>query len=162
MPQAEQNTPHPRKFDLQDTLNQLDGHDLRILEEIDYLSRLQGKKSPTGARYCCPGQKYLGEKIGLARENVSRHITKLMKMGILDVTHRRPIRDMFQTNLYKIRSWIFWRLGKILRSLRSLPKRVTQPSHIAIPVRENINRPIPKMVDPFVQSILERWQARGQ
>lgn len=154
-------TTHPRRFDLQDTLNKLDGYDLRLLEEINYLSKQQGKKSKTGARYCCPGEAYLGNKIGLARENVSRHITKLSHLGILEVTHRSPIRDKFRTNLYKIRSWIWWRLGKILRSLRSLPNRVTPTSHKLIPMRDKETKPLPEVANSYVQSILKRWQERG-
>ena len=161
MQQTEQNNPHPVRFSAEDTLRQLDGYDIRILEEINFLSTCQAKKSPIGARYCCPGEAYLGAKIGLARENVSRHISKLGNLGILEVTHRAPIRGHWRTNLYKIRSWIFWRLGKILRKLRFTPPRVTLPSHKQFPKREEINPPLSETAQNLVESILQRWSARG-
>jgi len=131
--------PHPRQFDLK-TYRQLDGPDIRLLEELNHLSRIQGKKSPTGAKYCCPSEMYLSKKVGIARENISRHVTKLTKLGILAVTHRRKLHGNWQTNMYRIVSWVWWRLRQATEKLRSLPSRVTQPSHISIPVRENESR----------------------
>ena len=129
-------TPHPRQFD-EETYRQLDGYDIRLLEEIEFLSKLQAKKSITGAKYCCPSEIYLSKKVGIARENISRHISKLSRLGILAITHRRKLRGNWQTNMYRIVSWVWWRLRQATQTLRSLPSRVTQPSHKAISVREN-------------------------
>jgi len=132
-------TTHPRRFDHK-TFNKLDGYDLKILEQIYFLSRCQAKKSPTGARYCTPSEKYLGNQLGISRESVSHHVVKLNNLGVLDVTHRRKLHGRWQTNLYKIVSWIWWRIRQATKSLRTRPHRVKLASHIATPVRVNNNR----------------------
>lgn len=145
----------------EDISRQLDGYDLRLLEEIDFLSRCQAKKSIIGAKYCTPSEKYLSKKSNLSRENVSRHITKLKKLGILSVTHRRPKNGRWTTNLYKIVSYVFWRVGGFLKRLRSRPHRVTPATHIAIPVRENKAFELPSSISNEVKGILERWRSRA-
>lgn len=130
---------------------QLDGADLRILEEMNFLSRLQAKKSRTGAKYCTPGEEYLGEKVGLSRSRVSDHICKLEKLGLLQVQRRRPINGRWQTNLYKIINWCWWRMAAILRKTtgkkrrRAAAETPRNPSPCApgsthsYPVKENIS-----------------------
>jgi biotin operon repressor len=129
---------HPRRFDHK-TFNKLDGYDLKILEQIYFLSQCQAKKSPTGAKYCTPSEKYLGKQLGISRESVSHHVVKLNKLGVLDVTHRRKVQGRWQTNLYKIVSWIWWRIRQATKSLRTRPHRVKPASHITTPVRVNNN-----------------------
>ena len=111
----------------EETLKQLDGYDLRLLEEIHFLCRCKAKSSKTGARYANPSEEYLSRKVGLSRSNVSRHMSKLSKLGILLVTHRRKVRERFQTNLYRILSWVWWRAGKIAAILRQGPNRQKPP-----------------------------------
>ncbi len=99
----------------------------------------------------------------MCRETISDAVRKLEKLGILDVTRRRKIHGVWQTNLYKIKSWIWWRLGKALRSLRTTPHRVTQVSHISNPMRENKDQEGNKdgPIGLFSQKILDRWRERG-
>lgn len=130
-------SPHPRPFD-QATYNKLDATDLRLLEHLNFLSRLQAKKSPTGARYCCPSERYLAANLSVSRETVSHHVSKLRRLGILDVTRRRQIRGIWRTNMYKIISWVWWRLRQATLRALNHPYHVKQSPHISIP-REIIN-----------------------
>jgi hypothetical protein len=153
---------HPRRFD-RDTYNQITGLDARFLEAIQFDSRIQAKYSKTGARYSIKSEAYYAKVLGVCRETISNTVLKLERLGILDVTRRRPIRGMFQTNLYKIRSWIWWRLGKLLKGLRRTPHRAQQSPHKANPMRETRIPEEPKgsPLRAFTQEIMDRWKARG-
>jgi hypothetical protein len=134
---------HPRRFD-QKTFNQLDGYDLKLLDLIYFLSKCQAKKSPTGAKYCTPSEIYLGNKLRISRESVSHHVVKLNALGVLDVTHRPKRYGKWQTNMYKIVSWVWWRIRQATQQLRSLPHRVKPGSHITTPMRESIKPKAPE------------------
>jgi len=127
-------TTHPRRFD-RATYNRLTGLDARFLELLDYDCRQQSTKSPSGARYSIKPEAWYAKKLNVCRETISHTVTKLSKLGILDITHRPPIRGQWQTNLYKIRSWVWWKLGKLLRSLRQVSHRVKEPPHLTNPER---------------------------
>ncbi len=144
---------HPRRFD-QATYNQLTALDGRLLEQIDYDSRCQAKKSPTGARYSVKPEAYFAKCLGVRRETISDHVRKLEQLGILDITRRPPKNGTWQTNLYKIISWVWWRLGKILRNLRGKKRRVTQSAHIPISMRERIPEERQKGAAPPIKGTL--------
>lgn len=126
---------HPIRVD-QETLSKLDMLDYRLLSYLDFLSSCQAKKSPTGARYCNPGEKHLAEKLGVTRETISHHITKLTKLGVLSTTHRRKLRGVWQTNLYYVRRMASWAAGKLLAFLREAGNHVKRPAHLVNPMRE--------------------------
>lgn len=177
-PEANQHT-----FD-KATYNQLTGLDARLLELIDYECRKTRKHSPSGASYCLKPQEWLATCLGVCRETISRHVSKLAALGILQVTHRRPVRGEYQTNLYKIRSYLWWGLGKVLRGLRSRRKNpdelkaktenavksnphskqsVSQQSHIATVERKvtSDRAGIPTKIGQTLASILAGWEKRG-
>jgi hypothetical protein len=129
---------HPRRFD-RATYNHLTGLDARFLELLDFDCRRQATKSPTGARYSIKPEAWFAKCLSVCRETISHVVSKLSKLGILEVTHRSQIRGQYQTNLYKIRSWVWWRLGKLLRALRKAQHRVKEPSHLSHP--ERVKRP---------------------
>ena len=106
-----------RRFD-EHTLRQLDGKDLMILEHLMFLCKVHKQNSESGASYAIPSQMWLAKKIGIRRETVSRHITKLARLGILEVTHRRQVKGKYKTNMYRIREWKWWRTGKAIYKLR--------------------------------------------
>jgi hypothetical protein len=155
-------SPHPRRFD-QSTYNQLTSLDGRLLEAINFDSKMQARKSPTGARYSVKPEAYFAKILGVRRETISDHVVKLERLGILDVTRRKPIRRQWQTNLYKIRSWVWWRLGKLLRGLRKINQRVTDTAHLSNPMKgeEDQERIKGGPIGQFTQQILARWEARG-
>lgn len=128
-------TPHPRRFD-RATYNQISGLDARLLELIDYDCRIRAKISRTGARYSIKPEAYFARILSVTRETISHRVCHLEDLGILDVTRRSPVRGIWQTNMYKIVSFVWWRLRKVLRGLRKRPYRVNQPSHLSIPKRE--------------------------
>lgn len=153
---------HPRKFD-RETYNQITGLDARLLEAIAYDSRCQSKHSPTGARYSVKPQAYFARLLGVCRETISDAVRKLARIGILDITRRRKKHGVWQSNMYRIRSWMWWRLGKALRALRTNSHRVTQTSHITNPMREITNQEDLKggALSALTQKILAEWTARG-
>ena len=63
-----------------ETYQKLDGIDLKLLNEVAYLSKLQKKR--TGSAYCCPGRAYLAAKVGCDVGTISRHTSKLVALGI--------------------------------------------------------------------------------
>lgn len=111
-------------------LIQLNSTDINILDTLISMCRAQVSKSPTGAAYAFPGQTWLGSKIDRARENVSRSVSKLKKLGLIEVIHRRKIRNMFQTNLYRAGHALLFILKQTKAALAALLDHVTKPSHI--------------------------------
>ena len=147
----------------QEIYKQLDGIDFRILNEIAFLSKQQKKR--TGSAYCCPGREYLAAKVGCDIGTISRHTSKLVRLGVLEKRQRRPIRGIWQTCLYKLRGWASWALAGIAGQLRKIGNnshRVRPSTHIAS-VQTEIRTP--EMESPIkndlVAKILKRWEARG-
>jgi hypothetical protein len=145
-----------------DIYRQLLAVDFRLLDELTYLSRKQAKRSPSGARYCIPGRQYLAAKLGVCVRTVSRSIARLKRLGILDVTQRRPVRGIWKTNLYKIRHWLGWRLGQVQGLLRKPFHRGTPVAHIA--TRERVMgtpeaHTLPR--NNAGDAILARWKNKG-
>jgi hypothetical protein len=101
-----------------DIYQKLDGIDLKLLNEFAFLSRLQRKR--TGSAYCCPGREYLAGKLGCDVGTISRHTSKLVGLGILDKRQRRPVRGIWQTCLYRLRSYKAWMLGQIAGLTRKI------------------------------------------
>jgi len=66
----------------QDIYQKLDGYDFRILDELAFLCKQQRQR--TRAAYCCPGREYLAGKIGCDVGTISRHTSKLVRLGIVD------------------------------------------------------------------------------
>lgn len=98
-----------------DVVRKLNGTDIKLLEIINYRSNLRAKASPSRAKYCIDAQAYFAKCLGVRRETISRAVTRLANLGILDVTHRRKIRGQWQTCLYRIRNWQWWRFGRMIR-----------------------------------------------
>lgn len=109
-----------------ETINRLSGTEIRLLELINYRTRKQAQRSPTGARYCIDPQAYFAKCLGVRRETISRAVTRLATAGILDVTHRRKRRGQWQTCMYRIRNWLWWRAGKILALIHRAGRAVIQ------------------------------------
>jgi hypothetical protein len=160
---AEPAPPHPRKFD-RATYNKISGLQARLLELLDYDCRQQAKKSPTGARYSLKPEAWFARCLSVSRETISINVCQLEDLGILEITRRAPVRGRWQTNMYKFRSWVWWRLAKALRSLRKTHHRVSQPSHLSLPkkVEETRKESTAHVGDALVGEILARWAARGE
>jgi DNA-binding transcriptional ArsR family regulator len=101
-----------------DIYRQLDGIDFRLLDELTFLCRKQRQR--TGAAYCCPGREYLAGKVGCDVGTISRHTSKLERLGLLEKLQRRPVRGQWRSCLYRLRSWVSWRLGQVAGRLRKM------------------------------------------
>jgi biotin operon repressor len=160
--QSVPNNRHERRFD-QATYNTLTGLDARLLELIRYNSKYVQKKSHTRAEYSYQPQSYWAKKLGCCRATINRRIARLRKVGILEITRRRKLRGLWQTNLTKIRNWVWWRLGKLLQELRKRPdpcnKHVTHKKPYEEKENQKTSEGGPLAV--FTQQILARWEARG-
>lgn len=153
---------HPRRFD-QKTYNQISGLDARLLEAIQYDCKMQRQYRKTGAKYSVKSEAYFAKILNVCRETISDSVCKLEDLGILDITRRRKIHGNFQTNLYRIKGWIWWRLGKMLRGLRKRQSRVTQTSHKPnCRTEKETEEPIKGApLKTLTREILARWTARG-
>lgn len=153
---------HERRFD-QATYNTITGLDARLLEQIRFNSKFVQARSPTRSEYSYQPQSYWAKKLGCCRATINRRIGKLRKSGILEITRRRKSRGRWQTNLTKIRSWVWWRLGKLLQGLRKSPQPCNKPvTHIR--PYEGKREPENEKGGPvgqFAQEILARWKERG-
>jgi Helix-turn-helix domain len=143
-----------------DIYRQLLGTDFRLLDELTFLAKQQQKKS--GAAYCMPGRKYLAEKLSCSIRTISRSIARLRRLGILDAIQRRPVRGLWQTNLYKIRHWLGWRIGQLGQLLRKPTHRGTPMAHIASPWGKiETSDPPTQQKNAKGEEILARWKDKG-
>lgn len=113
-----------------DLRRQLTATEFNIIYLILDLSRITSVRSPSGAVYCYPSQKYIGRKIGRSREWISKCLQRLEDLGLVIITHRRKERGHWKTNLYRLG----WQLTKILygckAAVKALLDRVKSSSHI--------------------------------
>lgn len=183
-PNVEQNhhtcQPPKRKYDFT-TERALDGTDYRLIEELAYLSRLRRRKSPSRATYATPGRRYLARKLRVCTATISRHNTKLSRLGILAIIHRRKERGRWQTNLYRLIHWQAWRhrrvgaLAERLADRLRHRRRPTTPPSGAQPFTRGSPCDIPVTHSPpqkedisslrpmrgEIEEILARWRSRA-
>jgi helix-turn-helix protein len=146
----------------QETYQKLDGIDLKLLNEIEFLSRQQRKR--TGSAYCCPSRAYLAEKLGVDVGTISRHTSKLVDLGVLDKRQRRPVRGIWQTCLYRLRSWQAWALGRVAGFLRKIGNshRVRPGAQKLSSERKRETSEVKTTVPTDLeQELLARWKQKG-
>ncbi len=149
---------------------QLDGIDFRLLDELNFLSGLQKKK--TGAFYCQPSREYLAAKVGVCVATISRHTTKLKGMNLLDKVVRRKVHGVWQTNLYKVAlnmgAWLMNKVSGLFRQpwkkKKQQKRRVRPQAHIACEGGRPADAPTEKALsdcfeklDPDKKTTLERF-----
>ncbi len=122
-----------------------------ILSKLIYIMLCNSYRSPSGAIYCTPGEKWLANQLGVCRETISDHIGWLNSMRLIRVIHRRPVGDQFQTNLYKISALLWSLIGEAIKKFSLFIKRVTQKSHT---VTETIRKTISK--DKTVETSIKK------
>lgn len=109
----------------------------RILERTMFLAFLHGTNSENGAIYSRPGQTDIAEYAGVHRVTVSRNASRLKSRGILKITQRRPVNGQYQTNLYRLGSWLWIIAGNVIRRFIRTFNRVTLPLHKRSEIRRN-------------------------
>jgi len=153
----------------------LEGVDFRLIDELSFLANLQAQR--TGSRYCIPGRKYLARKLGVCVRTISRHLSKLRRLGVIDAIQRRPVRGQFQTNLYRVYEWTVWQARRVMSLIRDvweavkpkkrapapaptlLPDRGTPLAHLA-PKKERITPPETNILE--TNPLLREWMKRGE
>lgn len=94
-------------------LARLSGVDLVILEAIHYWTE------KTGIAY--PGRAWLAQRAGCSIRTISRHVTKLKRMGYLTARQRRYRRRDgtwdTRSNVYRILRTVGERVGELIRSI---------------------------------------------
>jgi len=132
--------------------------DLKLLEEIAFLCRLRAKESPSGKPWCHPGRKYLAAKLRRSVVTISRHVSKLKHLGILDAFQPRPDGGHWRTNVYRLRSRRSWRLARIGVLIERVAHRII-PSRSQVPIGSAKCSTFDTR--PDFQSLYRRWMARG-
>jgi|GEM_PF-7026111 len=100
------------------------------LQYLCYVMFLHGMQSRNGAIYCVPSEERIATFVDVHRVTISRTVSSLKSMKLLDVIQRRPVDGRWQTNLYKL-SKLFWALfGFIIKRFRHYLNRVTGVLHI--------------------------------
>ena len=105
-------------------LQGVDWVDVRLLEELSFLGQERG--------YSTPGRQYLADIIGCTIRTVSRHLTKLVKLGYLQRTLRTYRQAdgtiINRTNLYRVALDCQARIQAFLHSLTGHFTGETPPS----------------------------------
>ena len=98
----------------------------------DMISRM-ARKSPRGAMYAFPSQKWLAVTLGYSREWICKSMKRLDALGVFLKTYRRKIKGRWRSCLYRF-GWLFWKLaGKTREAVRALLNRVKCAAHIFKP-----------------------------
>jgi len=149
-------------------LGGLDLIDLRLLEEFTFLAQDTG--------FCTPGRRYLSDTVGVSVRTISRHLTKLCKLGHL----RRQLRSYRRadgkvrnrTNLYRVsvdaaarvKSFLTT-IGQRLKApitggtrLSHIPKAKTKISN-KVSTPHTAPAPNPTIFEKI--PLLKRWLERG-
>ena len=160
-------------------LGGLDWVDIRLLEEISFLAQDHG--------YSTPGRQYLSQTIGCSIRTISRHLSRLVRLGFIQRIQRSYRRSdgtiINRTNLYRIACGIPERIQNFLGTIgEQFGKRSTgEPTLAHIPktkkykpirkrksvpkeeflFQEQTQQPLPeKILGKF--PLLKRWLERGQ
>ena len=103
--------------------NHVTGTGFRVLELVDYLCKQQRKR--TGALYCTPSQEYMAERLGVVKETISRTVSDLVRLGFLVVQPRRCVAGKWKTNMYRLASWEFRPVARMVRAMFTRKKKPT-------------------------------------
>ena len=122
--------PPKQSFD-RTTWNQLSSLDIRILDELAFLSRSTATRSATGARYCYPSRPWLAQRLACSVETITRHTSKLARLGLLAKLQRRPVRGTWQTNLYRLIHPMAWAAARLRANIVRLSNRLSRMPGLA-------------------------------
>lgn len=106
--------------------------DLKILDELAFLCRCKAKTNLSGKPWCHPGRVWLAQRLRCSVVTISRHVSKLRRLGVLDAFQPRKVHGRWQTNVYRLVSRAAWRMARI----RVLIERV---AHRTIPLRSPLS-----------------------
>ena len=102
----------------QSVFAQLRTVDAGLLDELAFLSRLRRAETRGRASYATPGRVWLARRLGVSVRTVSRHVSALVGLGLVERTQRRPVSGKWQTNLYVLVSRGAWLVARTMQRLR--------------------------------------------
>jgi hypothetical protein len=132
--------------------------DWQLLERITRLCwvRARGPRRPAAYAWC--SESWLAHQVGWRRETVSRHLHRLRRSGLLQITNRRPMNGSWQTNLYHLG-------GAVLAALIRLVRRpAAPPSTRAVGAASSFacsTASVSAGSHATMAELLERWMLRG-
>ena len=110
----------------------LTASEFNIIYLLFDLCHFRAKSSPTGSAYAWPSQEYIASKVNRSREWVSKSISSLAEKGLVLVTHRRKVKGVWQTNLYRVGAVLWASIKKLTHCISSLLHHVNSGSHIVL------------------------------
>lgn len=137
--------------------NQLTGLDARLLDVLAYLSRLQAKRSPTGARYCVPGRTWLAAHLDCSTTSISRHTSKLRDLGLLSKRQRRPVAGTWQTCLYSLNHPTTWQFAALRSKIEQISNRLSKKSALA---SSSTSKTVTKPMKESLRDVIQRGYAK--
>lgn len=109
----------------------LTGTELRIIDELHFLSEQQRSRSPKGAAYAIPGRRWLAQRCGVTVWQVSRATSRLANLGLLSKSQRRPQGGRWRSCIYWVHARTAWAAARVNRVVRAAFNRVRFTAHIA-------------------------------
>ena len=121
-----------------DMWNQLNSKDIRLLDELAFLSRCTARNSPTKAHYCVPGRTYLAQRLHCSTTTISRRTSHLQSLGLIAKRQRRQVLKQWQTCIYRLVTPIAWKIAAAIRSITQTARRVSKTAHIASSLKRRV------------------------
>lgn len=111
--------------------SQMNRCEITLYYLLSDMIRRMARKSPRGAMYAFPSQKWLAGQLGYSREWICKSLKRLDALGVFLKTYRRKIKGRWRSCLYRF-GWNFWKLaGRTKEAVRALLNRVKYAAHIS-------------------------------
>ena len=132
--------------------------DFLLIEAIHYFQQRFGT--------AFPGRELLAKQCGCSIWTVSRHVSKLRKLGVLEVTHRKLRKKdgtwKTQTNVYRVLSTTGEKIRSLLNTIfadvRKNARILTEQKKEEITYREDLSF----MKNECIRGKLEAFAKRGE
>jgi hypothetical protein len=136
-----------------DVWRQLDGTDFRLLELLGWYQRAYG--------VAFPRRETLAAKLKVRVETISRHVTKLVGLGVLERRFRRHRRSdgtfCTTSNVYKVLGFVGAKVRAILQPLTDVTRKRTQTRQ----EEKSIVSDFSFLTDTKKKTLLERFARLG-
>lgn len=103
--------------------------DVRLLDQIAYLSTVHNRQSKRGGRYAVPGRRWLAQRLGCSVWTISRHTSALQRAGILQKYQRPQKAGRFRSCVYWLVEPGSWVVARTRQLLRAASHRVRFQAH---------------------------------
>lgn len=105
--------------------------EIYVLDEIHRILRIARKPKNGNKNYSIQSELYMAKKLNLCRVSVSRAVSRLSKIGLVNRLRRRKVDGRWRTNLYRLptRIWLRKQISEKM-SFKPLVNRVTGMLHL--------------------------------